>query len=116
MVEATLGAAFERRLWASVSMSNRSQAIAGILAKAILDHRLVPGAKLGERELGEIFDVSRVMDESVFPQTSPVEALLPYLGKGKLAALDTATTQPRNVEEDGTAASARHRLEQQIRH
>ena len=45
-----------------------------------------------------------VMDDSVFPRTSPVEALLPYLGKGKPAATDAATAQPRNVEEDGTAA------------
>ena len=42
-------------------MSNRSQAIAEVLTKAILDHRLVPGAKLGERELGEIFEVSRIV-------------------------------------------------------
>lgn len=43
------------------SMSSRSRAIADTLTKAILDHRLVPGAKLGERELSEIFDVSRIV-------------------------------------------------------
>ena len=42
-------------------MSNRSQVIADVLTKAILEHRLVPGAKLGERELGEIFEVSRIV-------------------------------------------------------
>jgi len=42
-------------------MSNRSQAIADILTRAILDHRLVPGCKLGERELSEVFDVSRIV-------------------------------------------------------
>jgi DNA-binding GntR family transcriptional regulator len=42
-------------------MSNRSQAIAATLTKAILEHRLVPGCKLGERELSEIFDVSRIV-------------------------------------------------------
>lgn len=42
-------------------MSSRSQAIADILTRAILDHRLVPGCKLGERELSEIFDVSRIV-------------------------------------------------------
>jgi DNA-binding GntR family transcriptional regulator len=42
-------------------MSSRSRAIADTLTKAILDHRLVPGAKLGERELSEIFDVSRIV-------------------------------------------------------
>lgn len=42
-------------------MSNRSQGITAILTKAILDHRLVPGCKLGERELSEIFKVSRIV-------------------------------------------------------
>ena len=42
-------------------MSSRSQAIADILTRAIIDHRLVPGCKLGERELAEIFGVSRIV-------------------------------------------------------
>jgi len=42
-------------------MSSRSQSIAAVLTKAILDHRLVPGCKLGERELSEIFSVSRIV-------------------------------------------------------
>ena len=42
-------------------MSNRSQHIAGVLTKAILSHRLIPGVKLGERELAEVFGVSRIV-------------------------------------------------------
>jgi len=42
-------------------MSSRSRAIADVLTRAILDHRLVPGCKLGERELAEIFNVSRIV-------------------------------------------------------
>ena len=42
-------------------MSGKSKDIAIILNKAILDHRLMPGAKLGERELSELFDVSRIV-------------------------------------------------------
>ncbi len=42
-------------------MKNRSQQIAETLTRAILSHRLVPGAKLGERELAEIFKVSRIV-------------------------------------------------------
>jgi DNA-binding GntR family transcriptional regulator len=42
-------------------MSGRSQAIADTLARAIMDRRLVPGCKLGERELAEIFGVSRIV-------------------------------------------------------
>ncbi|WP_136617950.1 MULTISPECIES: GntR family transcriptional regulator [Mesorhizobium] len=42
-------------------MSSRSQTIADKLTRAIIDHRLVPGCKLGERELSEIFNVSRIV-------------------------------------------------------
>ena len=42
-------------------MSGRSEQIAATICEAILAHRLVPGAKLGERELAEIFEVSRVV-------------------------------------------------------
>jgi DNA-binding GntR family transcriptional regulator len=42
-------------------MTSRSQSIADLLTKAILDHRLVPGCKLGERELAEAFGVSRIV-------------------------------------------------------
>lgn len=42
-------------------MSGRSQAIADTLTRAIMDHRLTPGCKLGERDLAEIFDVSRIV-------------------------------------------------------
>jgi DNA-binding GntR family transcriptional regulator len=42
-------------------MSGRSHSITEILTRAIIDHRLVPGCKLGERELSEIFGVSRIV-------------------------------------------------------
>jgi DNA-binding GntR family transcriptional regulator len=42
-------------------MSSKYKEIATILNKAILDHRLMPGTKLGERELSELFDVSRIV-------------------------------------------------------
>jgi DNA-binding GntR family transcriptional regulator len=42
-------------------MSGRSQAIVDILTRAIMDHRLTPGCKLGERDLAEIFGVSRIV-------------------------------------------------------
>lgn len=42
-------------------MSSRSQDIAEILTRAVLDHRLIPGSKLGEREIAEIFNVSRIV-------------------------------------------------------
>src|SRR5262245_10967850 len=42
-------------------MTSRSQGIADVLTKAILDHRLVPGCKLGEREFAEVFGASRIV-------------------------------------------------------
>jgi DNA-binding GntR family transcriptional regulator len=42
-------------------MSNLSEQISETLKKAILEQRLIPGAKLGERELSEIFEVSRIV-------------------------------------------------------
>lgn len=42
-------------------MHSKSSKLASILTRAILDHRLAAGAKLGERELSEIFGVSRIV-------------------------------------------------------
>ncbi|MEX3006991.1 GntR family transcriptional regulator [Hoeflea sp. TYP-13] len=42
-------------------MSNLSERISETLKQAILAQRLYPGTKLGERELAEIFDVSRIV-------------------------------------------------------
>jgi len=42
-------------------VSGRSEQIAATICEAILAHRLVPGAKLGERELADIFNVSRIV-------------------------------------------------------
>ncbi len=42
-------------------MANKSEKIADALRSAILSQRLVPGAKLGERELSELFHTSRIV-------------------------------------------------------
>ena len=42
-------------------MSGRSEQIAATLCEAILAHRLVPGTKLGEREVADFFRVSRIV-------------------------------------------------------
>lgn len=42
-------------------MSGRSEQVAASICEAILAHRLVPGAKLGERELADFFSVSRIV-------------------------------------------------------
>ncbi|MDY0881479.1 GntR family transcriptional regulator [Dongia soli] len=42
-------------------MSGRSEQIAATICEAILGHRLKPGAKLGERDLADIFQVSRIV-------------------------------------------------------
>ncbi|MGE0004307.1 MAG: GntR family transcriptional regulator [Parvibaculaceae bacterium] len=42
-------------------MSSRSREIASAIVSAILSHKLLPGTKLGERELSEIFGCSRIV-------------------------------------------------------
>ncbi|MEO1027334.1 MAG: GntR family transcriptional regulator, partial [Pseudomonadota bacterium] len=42
-------------------MTDKASAIVSAVTQAILDHNLVPGTKLGERELAEIFGSSRVI-------------------------------------------------------
>lgn len=42
-------------------MSGRSVEISKIISQAILDRRLLPGAKVGERELSEALSVSRIV-------------------------------------------------------
>lgn len=42
-------------------MGNLSERISETLKQAILSQRLYPGTKLGERELAEVFDVSRIV-------------------------------------------------------
>ncbi len=42
-------------------MTNLSERISRTLKSAILEQRLIPGTKLGERELAEVFDVSRIV-------------------------------------------------------
>jgi DNA-binding GntR family transcriptional regulator len=42
-------------------MSSKSSEIAAALVRAVLNQRLLPGTKLGERELAEIFGVSRIV-------------------------------------------------------
>lgn len=42
-------------------LKSKSAEIASILTKAILNHRLTPGEKLGERELAEILGTSRIV-------------------------------------------------------
>ncbi len=42
-------------------MRNKASEIVSCVTKAILDHKLLPGTKLGEREIAEIFGLSRVV-------------------------------------------------------
>lgn len=47
------------------NLEDRAQAIRDSLRDAIVDRRLVPGAKLSEAEVGALFDVSRTVVRSV---------------------------------------------------
>jgi DNA-binding GntR family transcriptional regulator len=56
----------------------RSEEIADRIANAILQHRLLPGAKLNERDLARIFDVSRTL----------IRQALIRLARGKLVTIE----------------------------
>ncbi len=49
------------RLNGADTKMGRSEQIAATICEAILAHRLLPGAKLGERDLADIFTVSRIV-------------------------------------------------------
>jgi DNA-binding GntR family transcriptional regulator len=55
----------EKDLSADLSQEDRAQSIRDALRDAIVDRRLVPGAKLSEAEVGSLFDVSRTVVRSV---------------------------------------------------
>lgn len=52
------------------SIEDRAQAIRDRLRDAIVDRRLVPGVKLAESEVGELFDVSRTIARSALQMLS----------------------------------------------
>ena len=96
-------------------MSGKSKDIAIILNKAILDHRLMPGAKLGERELSEIFDVSRIVIRQALVRLSEEGVVTIERNRGAFVikpslqdALDVYAAA--SILEQGAIAQLSHRL------
>lgn len=50
-----------RKMWKDRHLKNKASKIVSIVTKAVLDRRLLPGTKLGEREIAEVFGSSRVI-------------------------------------------------------
>jgi DNA-binding GntR family transcriptional regulator len=96
-------------------MSGKSKEIATLLNKAILDHRLMPGTKLGERELSELFNVSRIVIRQALARLSEEGLVVIERNRGAFVvkpslqdALDIY--EAASILEQGAIAQLSHRL------
>lgn len=67
-------------------MSSRSTQIAEAVTRAILARRLWPGHKLGERELGEVFEVSRPVVRQALMRLADQGLVETHLNRGAFVA------------------------------
>ncbi len=70
-------------------MSGRSVEISSVVTRAIMDRRLRPGAKLGERELSEVFGVSRIVIRQVLIRLADDGLVTIELNRGAFVAKPT---------------------------
>jgi DNA-binding GntR family transcriptional regulator len=96
------------------SSSKRSAAsdqVADALALAIHQHRIAPGTKLGEDELGDIYNVSRTVVRAALQKLSHIQLVEIRRNKGALVAKPSLTEahevfEARELLEPRTARSA----------
>ena len=69
-----------------VSVSGSSAAIAQALSLAIHEHRIAPGTKLGEDELGEIYGVSRTVVRAALQSLSHIQLVETRRNRGAFVA------------------------------
>lgn len=69
-----------------VSVSGSSAAIAQALSLAIHEHRIAPGTKLGEDELGEIYGVSRTVVRAALQSLSHIQLVEMRRNRGAFVA------------------------------
>lgn len=91
-----------------------SEAVAEDLALAIHEHRLPPGTKLSEDEVGEIFGVSRTVIRAAFQKLSHDHLIVLKRNRGAFVAQPTAREarevfEARALLEPRTARSAAER-------
>jgi len=77
---------------------NATQKVADALALAIHEHRLMPGTKLGEDEIGEIYNVSRTVVRAALQSLAHVQLVEIQRNKGAFVASPT-TREAREVFE-----------------
>jgi len=78
--------------------SAATERVATALALAIHEHRLAPGTKLGEDEVGEIFNVSRTIVRSALQSLSYIQLVEIHRNKGAFVA-KPSLTEAREVFE-----------------
>lgn len=98
-----------------IAQDNTAENIAGNLALAIHEHRLAPGAKLSEDEVGEIFGVSRTVVRAALQRLSHDRLVELRRNRGAFVAQPTVKEarevfEARALLEPRTARSAAERV------
>jgi len=75
---------------ASAPAGNATQRIVDAITNAIADRRLMPGTKLSEQKIGDIFDVSRTVVRQAFNQLSRDRLVVLEPARGAFVATPTA--------------------------
>lgn len=94
-----------------------SEKVAGALASAIHEHRLGPGTKLNEDDVGEIFGVSRTVVRAALQQLAHDRLVELHRNRGAFVAQPTVREarevfEARSLLEPRTARSAAERVTQ----
>ncbi|WP_297772433.1 GntR family transcriptional regulator [uncultured Roseovarius sp.] len=105
----------ETPVFTQTTVSGASAGIVVALSQAIHEHRLVPGTKLGEDELSDIFNVSRTVVRSALQALSHEELVELRRNRGAFVAKPTIREarevfEARALLEPRTARSAAERM------
>jgi len=97
------------------SAQSSAERVADELSRAVVAHRVMPGAKLGEDELAEIFQVSRTVVRSALQQLAHSKLVVIERNRGAFVAKpDPAEArdimEARSLLEPRTARSAAERM------
>lgn len=94
--------------------TDATQTVAQALALAIHEHRIAPGTKLGEDEIGEIYDVSRTVVRAALQSLAHIQLVEMQRNKGAFVAQPSLREarevfEARALLEPRTAGSAARR-------
>ena len=88
----------------------RSEDLAESLARAILEHRLAPGARLPEDEVGEVFGVGRTVVRGALQGLAHRELVTLQRNRGAFVARPEPARGPRGLRGAGAARAAHGRI------